>query len=144
MCLFSRKKEKTDNPVLNVKPEASPDVKPEASPDVKSEASPDVKSEASPDVNPAVKHILLSGDTIDSREALFNYFRKELGEDKLIGSNLDALYDVLSTVSEETVIEVINEYHLEKSLGKTYAGLISVLLDAEKDNDSVSIKRSIS
>lgn len=88
-----------------------------------------------------VKHILLIGDCIDSKEALFDFFREKLGKDNLIGSNLDALYDILSTVHEETVIEIINEYHLEKVLGKTYEGLISVLLDAENENSNITIRR---
>lgn len=54
---------------------------------------------------------------------------------KWYGTNLDALYDCLTSVTEETTVRLLQF----ESLKERYAGLRAVLQDAEEANPRITI-----
>ena len=77
---------------------------------------------------------VLDGDAISTREELHAALARELALPDWYGGNLDALYDCLTDLGEETVLRVVHREALEENLGPTARGLMRVLADAEAEN----------
>ena len=77
---------------------------------------------------------VLDGDAISTREELHAALARELALPDWYGGNLDALYDCLTDLGEETVLRVVPREALEETLGPTARGLMRVLADAEAEN----------
>ena len=77
---------------------------------------------------------VLDGDAISTREELHAALARELALPDWYGGNLDALYDCLTDLGEETVLRVVHREVLEEKLGPTARGLMQVLADAEAEN----------
>ena len=77
---------------------------------------------------------VLDGDAISTREELHAALARELALPDWYGGNLDALYDCLTDLGEETALRVVHREALEEKLGPTARGLMRVLADAEAEN----------
>ncbi|MDD6572133.1 MAG: barstar family protein [Thermoflexaceae bacterium] len=85
--------------------------------------------------------IILDGSEIADREQLHKIFRDALQLEDYYGCNLDALYDVLSTYSEQVEITVRNEEILYSNLpfyGERLMGMLRVA--AEENEPYIIIK----
>ena len=82
--------------------------------------------------------ILLDGNTLLNKEQLFKSLKEQIHSDEFIGSNLDALYDVLSTNTEKVVITIINSNQLETNLVHYYPKLINLFKELEQTENDFS------
>ena len=87
-----------------------------------------------------MNRIIIDGNLIDSREAFFHAIRNQIGEEKLIGNNLDALHDVLTSITVHTVIEVQNRRLLEAALGDFWEKIMWVLTDCLDENRDLKLE----
>ena len=53
-----------------------------------------------------IRRVVLTGDNIGSRESMASFMKEALQLPDYFGGNLDALSDLLSEVTEETVFEI--------------------------------------
>ena len=83
---------------------------------------------------------VLDGDAISTREELHAALARELALPDWYGGNLDALYDCLTDLGEETVLRVVHREVLEEKLGPTARGLWRVLKDAEAENPWLQVE----
>ena len=86
--------------------------------------------------------IVIDGMEITDRERLFQVFRDNLELPDYYGDNLDALYDVLSTYSEEVEITILNEEDLYNNIpfyGERLIGMLNVA--AEENEPYILIKK---
>lgn len=75
--------------------------------------------------------LVIDGNKIESREQLFGSLREQLGAEELIGSNLDALYDILTQKAEVPEVEIRNYGALCEHLGAYAQRLLRVLGDVQ-------------
>jgi len=81
--------------------------------------------------------VKIDGAVTDSREKLHLQLAEGLGFPQWYGKNLDALYDCLTDIREETEIEIVNRSELKKFLGKYEKSFESVLIDAQDENENI-------
>jgi predicted hydrolase (HD superfamily) len=84
-----------------------------------------------------MKEITLDGSFMTSVEETHKYLKSKLNLPSYYGSNLDALWDVLSTISEPTKINLINSSQLSTNLGEYGNALLNVFQDASHENDKI-------
>jgi RNAse (barnase) inhibitor barstar len=87
-----------------------------------------------------MNRIVIDGNTIDSREALFHALRSQLGEDRLAGNNLDALHDALASITVHTVIEVKSQAKLAETLGDYWKRMFWMLNDSLDENRDLKLE----
>ena len=87
-----------------------------------------------------IDRIFIKGRDILSREDFFRTLRTQLGEDILIGSNLDALYDVLTCLTSHTVIEISEEDVLREALGDYWKKILWMLNDCLNENCNLELE----
>ena len=83
---------------------------------------------------------VLDGDAISTREELHDALTRELALPAWYGRNLDALYDCLTELGEETLLRVTHRAALEEKLGPAARGLWRVLKDAEAENPWLQVE----
>ena len=85
------------------------------------------------------KKIVIDGSLITTKEEFFDFMRLSLGSDILIGSNLDALHDALTTVSYSAEFIVEGRDLLEHNLGSFWDKVCEVFNDALDENYNISL-----
>ena len=85
------------------------------------------------------KKIVIDGSLITTREEFFEFIRGALGRDLLIGSNLDALHDALTTVSYSAEFIVEGRDLLEHNLGSFWDKVCEVFSDSLDENYNISL-----
>lgn len=83
---------------------------------------------------------ILDGETIKDPETLHTLLADRLGFPTWYGRNLDALYDCLSDVGEETEVVVRNPELLEHTFGKRARLLMHVLERAAELNPNLHVR----
>lgn len=56
-----------------------------------------------------------------------------------IGNNLDALHDVLTSITEPTTVRLIHVSKAKEQIGSYAAGLMRVFCDAATENDHLTV-----
>ena len=74
------------------------------------------------------------------RSALHRAFAEALSFPDHYGSNLDALHDCLTALSEDTLLILQHWGSAEEGLGRYAAALKQVLEDAQKENPCLNIQ----
>lgn len=87
-------------------------------------------------------NVILDGNLILDREMLHDVLSEELHLPEWYGRNLDALYDCLTDVREETMITLRNRDALEEHLGSYGHRLMRLLEDVTLDNPNVWLATS--
>lgn len=87
-------------------------------------------------------NVILDGNLILDREMLHDVLAEELHLPERYGRNLDALYDCLTDVREETMITLRNRDALEEHLGSYGHRLMRLLEDVTLDNPNVWLATS--
>ena len=87
-----------------------------------------------------MNRIIIDGSRIGSREEFFEVLRQQIGADLLIGSNLDALSDVLTSLSQHTVIEIRGQQQLAESLGDYWKKVLWMLNDCLDENENLELE----
>ncbi len=73
------------------------------------------------------------------RSDLHDAFARALSFPDWYGNNLDALHDQLTSLSEETSIELLHWQDAEASLGKYALGAKRAILDAAEKNPNLTV-----
>jgi ribonuclease inhibitor len=84
--------------------------------------------------------ITLDGQKMTSMETSHIYIASELNLPDYYGRNLDALWDILSSISEPIQVTIINRKQLDGYLGEYAQSLLNVFLEAELVNEKFSVK----
>ena len=87
-----------------------------------------------------MNRIIIDGNSIRSREDFFDAVRSQVGKDRLPGSNLDALHDVLTSITVHTAIEIQNRHLLEEVLGDYWKRIFWVLTDCLDENRDLKLE----
>jgi ribonuclease inhibitor len=84
--------------------------------------------------------VTLNGDNMTSREEAHIYLSCKLDFPEYYGRNLDALWDILSTISEPMEIRLLSSNKLKENLGEYAESLLSVFEDASEENENLSFE----
>ena len=87
--------------------------------------------------------VILDGTTAPSKEALHQYLARALGFPDWYGGNLDALFDCLTSHSEEVTI-TLDETALTEALGPYAQRVKKVLVRAAEKNRNLHLGRRYS
>ena len=83
-----------------------------------------------------MKVVILDGSTAPTKEALHQHLARELHFPGWYGGNLDALFDCLTSVSEEITL-TLNETALTEALGPYAQRVVKVLARAAEKNPRI-------
>ena len=86
-----------------------------------------------------MQRIVIDGRRMRNREDAHAYLQKKLSFPEYYGRNLDALYDCLTDVHEETEIVVKYTNTLSRRLGEYGQKMIETLSDAARENRQINI-----
>ena len=86
-----------------------------------------------------MREILLDGSLITDKNQLHTIFAQGFSFPEWYGNNLDALYDCLTDVREETSIKICSFGRLRDNLGGYADKVKKVLRNAEADNRFVHL-----
>ena len=86
-----------------------------------------------------IKEIIIDGSQVTSKEEFFSVLRNQIGEDVLIGSNLDALHDALTSLTAPSDITIVERELLEQNLGTYWEKIYEVLMDCLDENYDLSV-----
>ena len=98
-----------------------------------------MNSEIMNDTVNTTKKIVIDGSLITTKEEFYDFMRLSLGSDLLIGSNLDALHDALTTVSYSAEFIVEGRDLLEHNLGSFWDKVCEVFNDSLDENYNISL-----
>ena len=87
-----------------------------------------------------MRNITLDGKEMTSRETTHLYLKQKLNFPEYYGENLDALWDLLTTIGSPTQIRLLNSDLLDKQLGEYGSTLKSVLQAAAQENKNLSLE----
>lgn len=82
----------------------------------------------------------LDGEMITDKGRLHDILAEKLELPDWYGRNLDALYDCLTDIREETEIRIRESGGMERNLGGYSRLLLKVLQDASKENPFIHFK----
>lgn len=84
-----------------------------------------------------MKYVLLDGSKMTSKETIHAYLASTMNFPDYYGTNLDALWDVLTTISEPVDITLINKQELMNHLNEYANALLALMHEASKVNEKV-------
>ncbi|MDD4801927.1 MAG: barstar family protein [Syntrophomonas sp.] len=87
-----------------------------------------------------MKYLELDGERMISAQLVHQCLAAQLDFPAYYGGNLDALWDVLSTVSEPTQIKIINAAKLAENLGEYGDVLLNLMREASDFNDKIKLE----
>ena len=76
----------------------------------------------------------IDGEAIATRGALHDALAEQLSLPSWYGRNLDALYDSLTDLDEETELHILHAAALRTRLGRYAGAFLRVLRDVEEEN----------
>lgn len=83
--------------------------------------------------------IILDGAAAADRETLHRYLREQFELPTYYGDNLDALYDGLTDIGSDTLVELKSRELFEENLGWYGRKLLRVLRDAAEENECLML-----
>lgn len=83
--------------------------------------------------------LVLDGKVIINKQDLFTSLKAQINSCELYGANLDALWDVLSSIKETINIEIIHYLDLRINLGDYVDSLFQLFTDLKNINGEVNI-----
>lgn len=81
----------------------------------------------------------LDGTAITDKTMLHDYLKKTMHFPRWYGKNLDALYDCLTDISEDTVLFISNHASLQENLGLYENRFERVLMQAAEKNPHFTV-----
>lgn len=81
-----------------------------------------------------MKEIIIDGRLTFCLNQVHRQFKESLSLGDYYGANLDALWDVLSSYSEDIRVQFIEGEALRRNLGRDYERLVGLFLDLEEEN----------
>lgn len=86
-----------------------------------------------------MKRIILNGKRMISREVTHAYLKRKFGFPDYYGRNLDALWDLLSTIGKDTEIVIVHSSVISDSLGKYGDSLLRLFDDLSEEARHVKV-----
>lgn len=86
-----------------------------------------------------MKEVTIDCLTISDKAELHDTLAKALNFPDWYGENLDALYDCLTSIFEETTVTIENFSILEKNLDSYAAAFMKVMEKADEDNEKITV-----
>ena len=83
--------------------------------------------------------VVLDGNTLTDKKAVHAFLAQKLDFPEWYGGNLDALYDCLTGVFEETEITIDNFDLLEERMGHYALSFRKVMEKADEDNERITV-----
>lgn len=83
--------------------------------------------------------VILKGARMIDRVAVHNHLAERLQLPSYYGRNLDALYDVLTEIGDDTEIVLENPAAVAEQLGKYGEALLSTMQEAAESNPHLTI-----
>ena len=90
-----------------------------------------------------MRQVILDGGRMDSREVFHETVARELAFPAWYGRNLDALYDCLTDLGEETVISVLRPEVLKEKLGEYGEAILTTLMEAGQENPALHVCQEV-
>lgn len=87
-----------------------------------------------------MRNITLDGKEMTSSKAAHLYLKQKLNFPEYYGENLDALWDLLTTIGSPTLIRLLNHDLLDEQLGEYGSTLKSVFQAAAQENKNLSLE----
>lgn len=81
-----------------------------------------------------MKYVMIDGNYICSKAHLHEILARELSLPEWYGKNLDALYDCLTDIHEDTVISAVHLEQLDEELQAYLRRLLRVFRDSAAEN----------
>lgn len=87
-----------------------------------------------------MKITILNGKRMTSKKATHEYIKRKLEFPDYYGENLDALWDILTTISEPLVIVLLNSELIYSNLEEYGRSLVSVFTEAMEENPNIELR----
>lgn len=87
-----------------------------------------------------MREIILDGKFMTDKKSTHKYLAEKLDFPDYYGNNLDALYDCLNSISEETCFSFINTEVAEENLEAYFSMILTVFEDSVIENHYLMIK----
>ena len=87
-----------------------------------------------------MRTVLLNGKRMNTKKSTHLYLKRKLSFPAYYGKNLDALWDVLSTISDEIDLVLYNKEYLDENLGDYGNAIISVFKEATESNKRIKFR----
>ena len=87
-----------------------------------------------------MRQAILDGAALRTRGQVHDALAAQLDFPAWYGGNLDALYDCLTDLTEETSIILLHSQALTETLGTSYGRFCRVLTDAAAENPNLHIQ----
>ena len=87
-----------------------------------------------------MRYAIIEGAAVGSMDRLHRLLAEQLDFPAWYGGNLDALYDCLTDLMEETSIILLHNLALAETLGTGYGRFCRVLTDAAAENPNLHIQ----
>ncbi|GGA91382.1 barstar family protein [Ornithinibacillus halotolerans] len=84
--------------------------------------------------------VTLDGKTMQKKEDVHAYLKSKLNLPEYYGNNLDALWDVLSTLDDSMEIHFIHSKQMLECLGNYGTALLKVFEDAANENSNIKFR----
>ena len=84
-----------------------------------------------------MKEIVIDGKLMKDKESAHNVIKEAFNFPDYYGRNLDALWDMLSEMSDPVKITLTGSSQARKALGKYFVDIIKVFYDAAKEDDVI-------
>ncbi|MCR5611731.1 MAG: barstar family protein [Clostridiales bacterium] len=86
-----------------------------------------------------MRKLFVNAKDFTSKDEMHAAMRAVLGEENYFGSNLDALHDCLSSISEPTELRIVNWSFAARHLGEYADRLWRVLSDSTDEDPNLNI-----
>ena len=87
-----------------------------------------------------MRYAIIEGAAVGSMDRLHRLLAEQLDFPDWYGGNLDALYDCLTDLTEETTVILLHSQALAETLGAGYGRFCRVLKDAAAENPNLHIQ----
>lgn len=85
-----------------------------------------------------MKTVILNGKRMISKKMAHEYLKRKLNLPDHYGNNLDALWDILTCISEHIDIILINQDILYENIGDYGASLVDTFVEAMDENPNIN------
>ncbi len=87
-----------------------------------------------------MRKAILNGKRMISREVAHAYLKRKLSFPDYYGKNLDALWDLLTTIHEPIEIRIFNKESIIEKMGEYGESLLSTIDEASEENTRITVR----